>query len=89
MQHDAFSCIVLRARIEGDLKAACGFRVTVEVVLELSSELELDLLDRSDGMAPIASAAAVLELNEVRSVLVAKDFIGNLGRRLHIIINGS
>ena len=64
---------------EGDLKSAGHALVAVKVVLELTSRLRFDFLDRSDGVAAVASAATVLEGDEVGRILVTKDLVWLLG----------
>ena len=73
MEEDSFTLIVLGTDVEGDLEATSGLWVSVEVVLEGARVALFDLLDRFNGVTPVASASTVLELNHVRSVPVAKD----------------
>lgn len=76
VDHDAIGgLVVLGALVEGDFKTAGGAGVGVEVVLEQTSCLRLDLLDRGDDVTAVASAAAVLELNGVGCILATKDLI--------------
>ena len=62
---------------EGDLKTACYSRICVELVFELScTDVGLNLRDQINAVAAVASAATVLDLDNVLCVLVALDFVG-------------
>jgi hypothetical protein len=58
--------VVLGVLEEGNLETAGDAGVAVDVVLELTSRLRLDLIDRGDDVTAVASAAAVLEHDDVR-----------------------
>ena len=57
----------------GHLKAAASFGVSDEFITELARSNLFDLLDRSNSVLAVASAAAVLDLHEVGSVCVLDD----------------
>ena len=62
---------------EGDLKTASHTWVCVELVFELScTDVGLNLRDQIEAVTAVASAATVLDLDNVLCVLVALDFVG-------------
>jgi hypothetical protein len=61
---------------KGDLKTASHTRICVELILELScTDVGLYLRDQINAVAAVASAATVLDLDNVLCVLVALDFV--------------
>ena len=62
---------------EGYLKTASHTWICVELILELScTDVGLNLRDQINAVAAVASAATVLDLDNVLCVLVALDFVG-------------
>lgn len=62
---------------EGDLKTASHTWICVELILELScTDVGLNLRDQIEAVTAVASAATVLNLDNVLCVLVALDFVG-------------
>ena len=57
----------------GHLEAAASFGVSDEFVSELARSNLFDLLDRSNSVLAVASAAAVLDLHEVGGVCILDD----------------
>ena len=72
---------------KGDFETAGHTRIREELVFELScTEVGLYLGDQVNGVTAVASAATVLDLDDVACVLVALDLVGLLAS-LHILVN--